>query len=109
MNTSALRNASRKLPRGRLGVRHGRQIGSAGSQLGGVSVQNDPFLIAAEEMGHPGCEQYPAAGSARGAKPVDHDTNLFDMLTYYGQGIGQCGEQDHRGPVLVIMHDRNVQ
>ena len=85
------------------------QIGTAGAQFFGLPHQNDPFLIAPDEMTGARCEQNTATGGSGCAKAVHHDPDVLHLLADDLECIRQRGQQHHSRAVLVVVHDGNVK
>ena len=79
------------------------------AQVFSVSMKDDAFLIATEQMGHAGGKKHTAAGGARGAESIHHDMNLIDRFPDHDECVGQGCEQHDCRSMLVVVHDRDVQ
>ena len=108
MKTSASTSASWRVPRtwrglvrrGQLDVGRGQRGVVAGEQAGAVA-DDDVAGAAGEQQGDD--------RGARGAAAGDDDADVLEPLVHAAQRVGQRGEHDDRGTVLVVVEDRDVQ
>ena len=66
----------------------GGEVSPTRAQVFSVSMEDDAFLIATEQMGHAGGKKHTAAGGARCAESIHHDMNLIDRFPDHDQCVG---------------------
>ena len=68
-----------------------------------------PLAVAADDVPCSGRKQRPRGRGARCTHSRDHDTDVLETLAHDPERIQQRGQDDDRGPVLVVVEDGNVQ
>ena len=74
-----------------------------------VAGAEDAVLVADHHVAGAAGEQQRDDRRARRAATGDHDPTSGELLLHAAQGVGQRGEYDDRGAVLVVVEDRDVE
>ena len=68
-----------------------------------------PARVAAHQLPHAGLHEDLADGHARRAQPDHQDREVLHALVDDLQRVEQGGQHDHRGAVLVVVEDGDVE
>ena len=108
MKTSAPASAASAVPCSPRGF-----VSSAYSALTGESPGRPRWTIPSRSQpvtsSIPGGEQHLRDGDAGCAHARDHDPHALESLADDLERVVQRGEDDHRGPVLVVVEDGDVE
>jgi len=69
----------------------------------------DALSVAADDLSGAGGEEHPRGRRARGARAGDDDPDVLEPLADDAERVQQRGEDDDRGPVLVVVEDGDVE
>ena len=67
------------------------------------------MLVDTQDPAYPDGPQDPDRGRPRRADPADHDRDVPELLLDDPESVQQRREDDDRGPVLVVVEDRDVE
>ena len=109
MKTSAPRKASARVALLPVRVGDVRQFFLDGVHALAAALVDDAVGVAHRDVLRPGLDQQLGHRNGRGPGAVEDDLDLVHLPAGDLQGIEQGGQAHHRGAVLVVVKDRDIQ